>query len=309
MIGGTSGASLFMFLMGIGLAYSKIKEHDLLKNGIFFFFAAYVLDFFRMFIWVIAEFVPSMKKIPDILYQCFEPDIYQFVGLVFIFFALVKKFKLSNLVIFIISIITLVIGNLVPTTLTGENILAGEFVSLFFWQNIYGSFSFFEWLIYPVAGLLFGLLLRRCLDKKRFYINLLICSLLIIEIIVGIAKLMNYNIHDNFYGNDSVYYLQTYPKVILNFTVIALTISICFFISNYLFPDCVNSFFSYISKLIAPIYVIHWLFVGNMRYFVTKDPGYMLYVYWILILTVSTLLAIAYKKVRKLMKSKLPQKQ
>lgn len=196
-----------------------------------------------------------------------------------------------------------------PTTLTGENILAGEFVSLFFWQNIYGSFSFFEWLIYPVAGLLFGLLLRRCLDKKRFYIHLLICSLLIIGIIFGIAKLMNYNIHDNFYGSDSVYYLQTYPKVLLNFAVIGLTISICFFITQYLFPDCVNSFFSYISKLIAPIYVIHWLFVGNMRYFVTKDPGYMLYVYWILLLTVSTLLAIAYKKVRKLMKSKLPQKQ
>lgn len=116
-----------------------------------------------------------------------------------------------------------------PTTLTGENILAGEFVSLFFWQNIYGSFSFFEWLIYPVAGLLFGLLLRRCLDKKRFYIHLLICSLLIIGIIFGIAKLMNYNIHDNFYGSDSVYYLQTYPKVLLNFAVIGLTISICFF--------------------------------------------------------------------------------
>lgn len=50
-----------------------------------------------------------------------------------------------------------------------EDFGAAGLTGLFWGSNKYSFFPFFTWMFYPIAGYLFGSLLIRCANKKKFY--------------------------------------------------------------------------------------------------------------------------------------------
>lgn len=293
IIGGASGATLFMAIMGLGVAYSSASApNKTLRRGLLLLLGGYALNFARATIWIIAEFVPSMLHMPNLLITLFTGDIFQFAGLVLIFFALVKKLKLPDWAIFSIAVACLLVSYIVPETLTQGNMLLGVLVGLFFRQNEYCTFCFFEWLIYPVLGYLFGKLLRHCVNKTAFYGRLLVLSSLGIALYVGISVLLSFDIY-SMYSSDAVYFLQMPEKVILNIMGLAFMISLRYFIEvglHHILPKT-RDFIRMVSADLPEIYVVHWLIVGNGAYFATVEMLQWKYLIALVVLVISLVLA------------------
>lgn len=101
-LGGVPAAPVFMFLLGVGIVYSKRADPTyLIKRGSIILLLGYVLNAMRdsmpalLFGWMNND----SELFASSVYYFFSVDILQFAGLALIFFGLVKKFTFNNYVV------------------------------------------------------------------------------------------------------------------------------------------------------------------------------------------------------------------
>ena len=262
-------AHAFMFAMGFGFIYSrKNSPLDLLKRGIKIFILGFVLNFFRYTIYILIGGIISGELRSELWYSLFCPDILQFAGLAMMFTSLLKKLKLNELWILVIAFILSCIGSPlagIDTNNTVLNYIIGTFIST---NSIETScFNLFNWYLFVAFGMFFASVVRRIQNTDKFYKIVLLVSAVIMILYITLTFIFG----KFFLSKNHVYYAVS-PLEAAGLLSIDLTLLSLF----YFLLKVVNveklSFFTYMSKRVNRIYIIHWLIIG----FVDCIFGYLL---------------------------------
>lgn len=295
-LGGPTAAPVFMFLLGVGIVYSKKSDaKTLLKRGILMLAAGYLLNILRGTIPSLIGYLVTKDNtlLSSSIIHIFEIDILQFAGLSLLFFAFVVKKKFNNISLIIIGF--LLIGlNMIIINVNTDNIYLSAVIGLFWGSSELSYFPFLSWIIYPILGYVFGTMLIKCNNKKRLYSFLLLASMiLLISIIVITYKL---RIDIGFYDPYKYYHHSFFGNLIFVFFT-TFWISILYFISKVFF-GLLKTTISRWSKNVTSIYFIHWVIIGLLSLFIEQNSnGFLISISIFLTLMISSdLLSILYLK-------------
>lgn len=299
--GDIPAAPMFMFLLGVGINYTRKNNPSLMiKRGVGLIFAGYVLNFVRGFVpWIIQAYrLYSIDCLYEGINELLYVDILQFSGLAMIIFALFKKFKLKNGSISLIAIILALI-NLVMLNIKTDTVLLSAVTGLFWGSNENTFFPFLTWIFYPIAGYIFGSYLIRCTNKKKFYA---ISAIIAAIVFVSGTYLFNVILKiPNGLTSDTGYYQHFITDNITFTSFVILEISFLSFIAPFV-PKFLQGIAKRWSKNVTAIFCIHWVII---TWAVLVIPSKSLDMFWfvvflIVIIPVSDFLAYYYSKIKNL---------
>lgn len=257
IFGGPFAAPIFMICLGIGISYSKRNTaKDLLKRGISILGIGLLLNVVRFVLPDLVKYVLTNKS--TFLYDTFSlfsVDILQFAGLAFLFLALAKKLELQHTTLLFIGVIASILGTFLRWESTGAYV-TDQFAGFFWGTATKTYFPFLNWIIFPIAGLVFGSLLKHCKDKGNFYLRVsTFCGgLMVIYLILTIRFGMMFSSGGSYYflGTlDAVFFILLALMVFgLNYAILQLCTKVSF------------QLFMRLSKNINTIYCIHWSLLG-----------------------------------------------
>lgn len=299
-LGGPPAAPVFMFLLGAGIIYSKnSKPPVLLKRGIIILLSGYLLNFLRGTLpSLIGYFFSKDSEFLSLSYLEFiSVDILQFAGLAFVYFAIVKKYKLG-LAKIMLTVILFCLLNFLLSNIKIENPLVSAFSSLLWGSGEDSYFPFLSWIVYPIAGYCFGSFLIRCVNKKRFYLILFALGLTVF-LTSGLIILKFLNI-DIGLIDEYAYYHHNILGSIVFLSFVITWIGLLFFVSKGV-RGIVKSTLARWSKNVSSIYFIHWVIIGNLTIFIGMNNKNLLLtiILTIFIVVVSDVMAIAYSNFKK----------
>ncbi len=293
-VGGPLAAPIFMIAMGIGMVYSKKQEPKInAARGVKLIGQGYLLNIARGTIPCLLFFVlhGTQRLLPKSLEELLCLDILHFAGLVFLFFALVKYFKLDDLTLALAALLLLVIGATVNPIYPNEE-LASVWIGYFTYQNPLTPFPLFVWLIYPVTGYLFGKVLMRVASKAKFYIGLLICGLVLFGGFSSLLLASGYELSGLFINENM--YSQGPVKVFWILSIAAIWFSVLYFISLLLNKlEFVNKLVAFMSRKINAIFITQWILIGWMtwgEYFDCAVYGFKFLFYFVAITVLTVVL-------------------
>ena len=301
ILGGPFAAPVFMFLMGIGMAYSRHSDaKSTLIRGLKLLAISYILNFFRLTLPSLIAYGISgdYSFIADWPDKLMRIDILQFAGMAFLVVGLFKKLKLDWWWLLLFSVALLVVGPFLKDKATGIHWL-DLFLGLFYKTYHYAYFPLFHWLILPVVGLKIGELYLHLENKVRFYIF----TLLVIFPICAAFEVVAYTAGLQLLGEVTEYYY---------FTLLS-GVSLCGFVMAWisliglvlmLFKNPRTGFFALLSKNVLSIYCIHWVIVFYLQYIFALYWHYEVMPEWqwalfsIGVFSVSVCLSLAYTKAK-----------
>ena len=271
IIGAPLGAPIFMFAMGISLIYSKhSKDEDLIKRGLILFIAGFLLNAMRFGLpYVIGYFLTGEydKFIAPILYKIFGNDILQFAGLALMLFGFLKKAKLDDRVIVLISFIMSLIGwcfRHVNFGIPAVNVIMGHIIGTEEPNGfVLSDFPILNWFMVPVAGYIFGKILIRVKDKKKFYLPVMPILAVLYWVYFAVESRLHFG---KMAGGATIveeenayYHAETFD--VISYIVCAIGMLGVYYLITSHCPEKLNRFFMSVSRNITRIYIIHWFFV------------------------------------------------
>ena len=258
------GAATFMASMGLGIAYSWKGEADaFIKRGIKIFFLGYALNCIRAVIPRVLLIGHGYVFKRDFIAMLLNDDIMPFAGLALLLFGLLKKTKLSDKAIFGIALGMSILGSFIRF-LSFDSAVVNQLVGLFFGTaredevNLCGYFPLFNWFIIVVIGYLYGKILRRCTNIKKYYAISFPVSAAIMAtyMLIAIPNRLGMMNGDIFY-----YYHMTSLDVIICICGMIFATSLYHYIS-LIMSDKVKNVIKHISTNINETYMIHWVMIG-----------------------------------------------
>lgn len=236
--GGAPAAPTFMFLMGLGLAYSGKSPLSQAKRGLLLLILGYALNFARASAPILAG-----APYPGDPWEFFwMVDILQFAGAALILSPLLVR---------------------LPTIALGGLFLAVAFLSPYLWgltpdahalvDILWGKhprvyFPVFPWLAFPLSGMLYARL-RDTRPARSFWV-------------VGVLLIAaGWPLHNAFYGEADFYsYYHATPGSVLWMTGFAL---LWLEAARWLTPRLAPAmgFFRFWSVNVTPAYVISWILI------------------------------------------------
>ena len=168
------GAQLFMFQMGLFVGVGKNKSFTtIFKRKIILFLSGYLLNFIRLVLpfywgWLPEEFLNG-NQVPD---DCFKSvrllmtgDILQFAALGYLTCWVLKKLLKKAVRVFFIFGIPLSISPII-WQISPQNSFQSTLLYLFNGSPPDTFFPYFPWIIYPISGLIAGLLWQERATRK-----------------------------------------------------------------------------------------------------------------------------------------------
>ncbi len=273
-LGSPPVAPVFMILLGVGIIYSKNNtSKQFAKRGIKLIMAGYFLSF-------MTDIVPGFilyKRENDFGYMeeaiCYIRgiDILHFAGLTFLFFSIVRKYKLSKKALAVIWCIFASL-HMCLKGISFSSEFANAFFGLFWGTNEYSWFPFLNWITYPIVGYIFGDYLVRCTDKQLFYKKIMFYSFWV-SIPLWIYSYVN-DVQFGAFGElwqETYYHHDIAGNIIL--TAFALFwISLFYFIAPHI-PEIIKKLLCRWSKNITAIYSISYVLLGFSMLILSED-GY-----------------------------------
>lgn len=263
--GGIPAAPVFMFLLGFGIIYSRNSSPELLaKRGILLLALGYLMNLLRgglpfLTKYLIDGYEPYLSEaVTEMLYV----DILQFAGLALLFFACAKKMNLGVREMIGCGLVFSVI-NFFIVNIKIKNEFLGPTASLFWGATDTSFFPFLTWIIYSIAGFVFGYYMIRCTNKNTLYLYgfIITLPLLIISYLIeGLAGEYNYYQHTIFINCIFVIF-------------IIFWISLLFFITPYIPGFCDETIRRW-SKNVTGIYFIHWVIIGWLVFLLSYNSQY-----------------------------------
>ena len=167
------GAGGCMLLMGIAMNYSRHKElKDFVFRGIALLTMGQSVNLIRNGLPnLLAWWITGDKLFISRVLLFLQTDILSFAGISFLFFALLKKVKLSDKYILIIGIIMNNIAYLLYKIMKSpDNYLFSQFVGYFlFTTNTETLFPFCSYFIFVAFGYWIGGIYKKIDNKDKFY--------------------------------------------------------------------------------------------------------------------------------------------
>jgi uncharacterized membrane protein len=272
--GDIPAAPVFMFLMGIGIVYSR--KHDsvlLVKRGLMIFVLGYILNLLSSTIpFLIKYFATSQNYyLVDAINNFISVDILQFAGLALIFFGFIKQIKLNSFLIVITAIVLCIINAFLLNIKTDNFILDG-FTGLLWGSCKTSYFPFLTWLPYPIAGYFFGKYLIQTSNKNFFYKKSIFLSLVIILIFFTFSnKLFHVNILDVLlYGDEYLYYHHGLLVNIFFISFVIFWVGIIYFTTKII-PKFIDITIIRWSKNVTVIYFIHLLLICWLSFVIGEN--------------------------------------
>ena len=307
---GTAGAPVFMFCLGAGIIYSRRTSFGYLaaRSGKTLIMAL-LLSLFTQTISLLIHGL--LENSPELIHQAvgwlFCCDILGFAALTFLFFALVMRFRIPNLIVLLIPVILLIISMFVPVNLCADNIVAADLIGWFFWQNTtYSFFPFCQWLIFPAAGYIFAQFLRNTTDKTKFYKRLMITGISVFAVFTAVLLLLGVNITLFFTTYEGAVYNHDMVSAAWNVSFILFEMGLFYFISRLFRADSTgHRFVTYISRSLITLYCIQWLIIAFTYYWILPALGVLPLYGWGFVLAAACVYAalftitIGYQQVKK----------
>ena len=265
VIGGPMSAPMFLFCMGATIHYSKVNTpQKMVQRGLYILLIGFILNICRFFIpfmigWLITG--NADKYLVPLPYFVFGNDVLQFAGLAFLCLALFTKLKTPKWLMAVIALALSVAGSFLRTTDMGNdvlNVIFGWFIGTVNQKNlIISDFPLFNWFIIPVCGYIFGSVLLRVKDKRKFYLSFSPVLLTLAVIVLAFELPAEVGMFGD--GENAYYHLYTFDAI----TCMALTLGLLgvYYGLSKILPKKILHFFTYTSSHITKFYCIHWVLV------------------------------------------------
>lgn len=268
---GTIGACMFMFCLGVGIVYSKrISARFLLKRSMVMLAAAIGLALLTNTISLFIKFQITQNPafFNDALWWLFCCDILNFAFMAFLFFALVRKLKLPNIVVLAIPVILLIISFFIPKMLFPGNIIATDLIGWFVFQDSnYSFFPFMQWLIFPAAGYVFAQYLQRAENREKFYGIVMLAGAAAFGLITAGSVLCGIDITTFFSTYNSGIYNKTLLSALWSLSFILFWSAFIFFLTRKVSPASrLHRFAENTSTRITVFYCLQWIIIGFLGY-------------------------------------------
>lgn len=260
--GGVLAAPVFMFAMGVGVAYSRNTEgRTMFLRGLKLLGAGYLLNAVRclpqLLLWK-AGF--GEQHYDWFIEEIYLFDILQFAGVAFMLFTVLRWLKASSTVILIVGLALSVFGTFVRSIDMGStwaNLLCYPFVGIHV-GDIWTSFPLANWFIFVAAGHWTGKLIRHCTDVDRFFA--LVTPLAGFIFAVSMIYLIS-NSTGMFsdFNDDLFYYLTPFDAFVCIMGALLVA-----GVGHFLMPHEPHVFQNEVRQIatdVTRIYLIHWVFV------------------------------------------------
>ena len=285
-VGMVPSAPMFMFLLGVGINFTKKNEPKLfLKRGLMLILAGYLLNFLKGFVPCIinAYRYVDISYMYEAIAELMYVDILHFSGLAMIMFGFFKYIKANIITIGLFGIVFSIL-NIFILNISVDNFGLASITGLIWGTSEYSYFPFLTWSFYPIAGFIFGSFLIRCEDKKKFYA---LC--LIISAIVFFGGTYIFNVYmeiSNGMISDNGYYHHILTDNITFTALVILEISLLSFITKFT-PKFLGKIIARWSKNVTPIFFIHWIILTWTTLFIANNSLSMLSFIILLVVVIS----------------------
>lgn len=256
------GPSIFMICLGIGLAKSsqfsfmkKIGLQMIIINFCFNFFRFQLPDLYYMFM--------GDYTLANVLDNMLSSDIYYFVGLFYIFYAILRSKGVSINKFVIISAIMMVADCILSTFVSVENPYLGPLLGNFISGFEQSFFPLMGWCIFPCIGFLFerNVIGRPLKERNKIFLWILIISAVVLAGTILISNACGYSpitaLAD--FANEGRFGVL---QVLLILSVAMAVISLFYFIYIILPKNPIENFLLPLSALLFPFYMIQWMLVS-----------------------------------------------
>lgn len=302
VLGRPFAAPIFMFCMGVGVVYSRHSQWDtMIKRGVKLYLLGVLVNVFEFFLpgFVCGTLLGRWDVFPmagGLLLFCV--DILAFAGMAFILMGILKKFDLSNKWLIVIAVAMSIVGTLLRGTDLGIpalNLIAGHFIGA---AGGFTAFPLLPWFIFPIAGYVWAQYFIRAKDKGQFF------KLWPLFIIIAVAYFYLTMSNGVFSSDVHLYYFMTTLDALFCIICAHGVIGLGYWIAKFL-PDAIIKAFSTLSTHITYIYIAQWFFIPLGVIFVSYFFKTLVFtdlvstIYAIVMLVISTLVAVYYKKFKK----------
>ena len=296
-------APIFMFAMGIGMAYTR---HDSPKEFIVRGIKLLLLGLIINTMYFLSNYAAGVPLEYSLL-SFLANDILQFAGLSFILVGIFKWYNVRTIKIFIVSIGFSLIASYSPD-LTFSNIylnqLLGHFIGTYGMNNV-SCFPILNWFIIPVCGMLFGENLITCNDKDELYTRIIkpTSTLTFIMLIVGLITMKGmFSVTGGTVPEKLNYLHASLPDIVILIIVSLFIGSLFYFIAKKSSPAVID-FIRRTSNNVTVIYIIQWALILFLTYInqflhVKTNLGIAIAVLAFIIIT-SIILSEGYMKVKR----------
>ena len=277
VIGGPFSAPMYMFVMGVGMCYTrKNSPMEHFVRGAKILAVGYILNICRFLIPYSIGYAITGDYgyyIEPLLYKVLGNDILIFAGLAMMIMALFVKLKLSNIVMLIIATVMCGFGTLLNGVDVGTplgNIFLGYLIGT---EDAAGmvlsDFPILNWLMFPICGYAFASVLKRVKDKNLFYLTFSLPALIIAIVYFTFGI---YFERGMFGEGQNCYYHMIFSDVLASLCLTVGMVGVYHFIVKII-PKKLFYIAWSISENITPIYFTHWVlvsFVVNLWMYVIR---------------------------------------
>jgi uncharacterized membrane protein len=263
-LGSPPAAPVFMFLLGTGLVFSRRSDpRSLFRRGLLLLGLGYVLTALRLVLPLYVALAlghdPGFPIKPSALW--FMQDILHFAGLALMFFGGLKSLVPHPSPALLIGIgVGLGLTNSLLLNLPGAHPDPAVLTGLLWGSSQMSFFPFLSWIIYPLAGYVFGLYLLRASDKRLFYSVLFFGST---GLFIPLYALFTDLFHVTIAMDGDPYYHHNALVGILFLLFVLSWISLLYFTTQWFrWPEVVQGAISRWSCNVTAIYFIHWILIG-----------------------------------------------
>jgi len=260
-LGAQPAAPVFMFCMGIGLVYTRHNSpYEFAHRGLKLLITGYLLNLYRTAFVVAGGLSGALGEQPLMpLMSAFAlcVDILPFAGLAFLFFALMKHLKVSSAIATLIVFLLLVVANILPDVGNGDEwycYIAG----LLWYQNDFTSFPLFQWLPFPMAGVLFGKLLKTTADKRRFYLLTFVIGAVVFALSTLLACNRGVDLRTFFTIG---YFDMNILSATWSLAIVLVLLSAYYFLVAHLHEGRLHRLATFCSRNINKIYLWQWILI------------------------------------------------
>ena len=257
------GPVLFTMCMGYGIANSKKSSLKYFNLGVQFILLGAILNIVRWILPAILKFATSTINYADFikeLYMFFKSDIYYFVGLFFIVYAILRYFHINTIEMIIIGIATLIIGNAISPYIIIENPLLNNLAGNLIYLNKNSCFPLSAWFIFPCVGILMGERFK-ALDENEYDKTLKRLGCISAVIIIAFIIILQSNIFPLIVGAFNQYFINEISVILLVCITIMWLCLARFICKRWLNTKTVKTILT-VSVHISLYYMLQWVFIA-----------------------------------------------
>ena len=263
------GPSIFMLCMGFGIGGTRNNPQSVMKQGLRFLSLGAILNLLRWILPGLVLWAVCGDPISDDIIYFLVSDIYFFVGIFFLFYALMCKLKFSTSGILAATIIMLTVNTLLtpvmPEIITNDYLiaLAGNLVYI----DDSSCFPLLSWAIFPTTGILLGEVLKKATEERR---GKIMKDMLLFSPVVFVSYLVSLCL----YGHDAMKvmvsplnaYITDLPNVILMISLALFLFAVLYYVCKAIDKSRFMNFMVKIATYVVPFYMLQWILVSWIFY-------------------------------------------